>query len=102
MIKEIVLNNTDSELDLKNQTEKYIGMVSSVYGNKMIEILSHSLIGQNDRKDVFGKGVSISFKNISEFDIGKLVFESTFYDLNCVIIYSCESTIKMFLSSKSG
>ena len=100
MLKERVMANTEITTELDSQGEKYCAATPSVVGDSEIEIISHSLIKLNNREDNAGKGVSISLKNISDADIGRLVLDTTFFDYNGVVIDRCESTIKDVLKQQ--
>ena len=68
----------------------------SVMGNEQIEVLSHNLIVKKGREEGAGKGVFVNLKNISDTDLGKVVFESTFFDIKGNIIDTVEYTARDF------
>jgi hypothetical protein len=55
-------------------------------GNRYIEILNHNLIYREEKDESIGKGVCFKLKNISDVNIGEIVFEVTFYDIKGDII----------------
>ncbi len=63
-----------------------------VIDNDYISISNHNLILRKNNEKSGGKGVSFQFKNISGLDIGKAVFEITFYDVKGNVLESIEKS----------
>jgi hypothetical protein len=78
---------TSSIIECDEKAHKIPELVAT--GNEQIEILKHSLIYKEGK----GRGVAVNLKNISEENIGKVIFKVVFYDTKGEIMEIIEPSI---------